>query len=109
MEIDITDPRYSLKMKIVEALYEVNDPELGINIVDLGLVYDVSIDEEAKQVSIEMTLSTRSCPMGGMLTAHAKVAVSTAVPEYETAVHLVWEPKWDASRISAAGKEMLGW
>lgn len=109
MTIDITDPNYSEKTTILQSLYEVSDPELGINIVDLGLVYAIYIDQEHKTIKIEMTLSTRSCPLGGIITNHAKVAVDAAIQGYDTTVELVWEPKWNADKVSVAGKKELGW
>lgn len=109
MTIDITDPDYSEKTTILQSLFEVNDPELGINIVDLGLVYAIFINKEQKTIKVEMTLSTRSCPLGGIITGHAKVAVDEAMQGYNTTVELVWEPKWNADKVSAQGKEQLGW
>jgi metal-sulfur cluster biosynthetic enzyme len=109
MNIDITDSQYAAKNKILTALYEVADPELGINIVDLGLVYDIDIDVEHEEVFIEMTLSTRSCPLGGIITGHVKATTEEAMPGYVTRVTLVWEPKWNADRISKQGKAELGW
>lgn len=109
MNIDITDPGYCEKTTVLQSLFEVNDPELGINIVDLGLVYGIFINEEYKTIRIEMTLSTRSCPLGGIITGHVKVAVDDAMPGYDTTVELVWEPKWNADKVSAEGKAQLGW
>ena len=107
LDIDIKDPNYELRMAAATALYEVVDPELGINIMDLGLVYDISV--KGKTVEVLMTLSTPSCPMGGIITAHATVAVNQALPGYEAKVELVWEPRWNAEHISEAGKAALGW
>lgn len=108
MNIDITDPHYSLKMKAIQALYGVKDPELNINIVDLGLVYDIYVNEALKQVSVQMTLSTRSCPMGGIITNHARVAIEDELHGYDAEVELVWEPKWNYDNISAEGRAALG-
>jgi metal-sulfur cluster biosynthetic enzyme len=109
MNIDIKDPQYAGKNRVIAALYEVADPELGINIIDLGLVYDITIDEAKKEVFIEMTLSTRSCPLGGIITGHVKAATEEAMPGYVATVTLVWEPKWNADRITKQGKSELGW
>ena len=108
MNIDITDPHYTVKMKAIQALYGVKDPELNINIVDLALVYDIFINEEQKKVRIEMTLSTRSCPLGGIITNHARVAIEDELEGYEAEVELVWEPKWNYDNISAEGRAALG-
>jgi metal-sulfur cluster biosynthetic enzyme len=107
INIDIKDVHYKVKMAALNALYEVIDPELAINIVDLGLVYDIAV--EGKDIVVSMTLSTPSCPMGGIISAHAKVAVSQACPGYDAEVQLVWEPRWNADDTSEAAKVALGW
>ena len=109
MNPEITDRLFQEKTKVLNALYEVVDPELGINIVDMGLVYGISINETNRKVTVEMTLSTRSCPLGGIITGHARAAVEDALEGFEAEVNLVWEPKWNSDRISAAGKLLLGW
>ncbi len=109
MYIDIKDPAFGEKSKIVQALGKVTDPELGVNIVDLGLVYEVRVDMDLHKIFVDMTLSTPSCPMGAMLTGHVAVAGNAVMPGYETIVTLVWEPKWHAGLISEEGKAMLGW
>jgi len=106
--INITDKYYKEKLAVLDALQQVMDPELGINIVDLGLVYGLEIDDD-KQINISMTLSTPSCPLGNMITAHTKVAVEQSLPGYATNVTLVWDPKWNADMVSAEGKALLGW
>ncbi|HEY9176280.1 MAG TPA: metal-sulfur cluster assembly factor [Flavipsychrobacter sp.] len=108
MNIAITDPHYAVKIKAIQALYGVTDPELNINIVDLGLVYDIHINEELKKVSVEMTLSTKSCPLGGIITNHARVAIEDKLDDYDAEVQLVWEPKWNYDKISAEGRIALG-
>jgi metal-sulfur cluster biosynthetic enzyme len=109
MELDITDSNYNIKATTREALHQVVDPELGINIVDLGLVYDIEIDEIGKVITINMTLSTPSCPLGGFITSHAKIAVEERLHGYTAIAKLVWDPKWNADMVSAAGKSELGW
>lgn len=103
----LSDPHYKEKLAVIAALQQVIDPELGINIIDLGLVYTISISDQ--EVVVEMTLSTRSCPMGGIITAHAKLAVEEALPGYVATIQLVWDPPWSADSISDEGKAMLGW
>jgi metal-sulfur cluster biosynthetic enzyme len=107
LEIEITDEYYEGKTAALNALYQVTDPELGINIVDMGLVYSIIVNE--KKVLMSMTLSTPSCPMGNFITAHAKMAIESALPDYEIQVELVWEPRWNAELISEEGKAALGW
>ena len=109
MNPNLTDPYYNEKIMIIQALHQVMDPELNINIVDLGLVYEIEIDDPLKEVRIAMTLSTPSCPLGGIITGHVKVAVDEVMPGYNTRVNLVWEPRWNADKVSEEGKEQLGW
>ncbi len=109
MDIDLRDPHYALKHKIIQALYEVVDPELGINIIDLGLFYNIEINEPDKTVEAEMTLSTPSCPMGGLISSHVKLAIESIMPHYTVAVEIVWEPRWNSDMISERGRELLGW
>ncbi len=90
-------------------LKEVIDPELGINIVDLGLVYDIKFDPEAKRIMINLTLSTTACPLGDVIMEHVNVVLSENYPDYDLHLSLVWEPRWNRSMISADGLAELGW
>jgi len=91
-----------------EALREVYDPELGVNVVDLGLVYDVEVD--GGWVYVTMTLTTPGCPLHDTLTEAVEEAVRLYIPDVENVkVNLVWEPRWSPDLISAAGREELGW
>lgn len=109
MNWPITDPHYGQKLQLADTLRQVLDPELNINIVDLGLVYGIDIDEEQKEIVIRMTLSTPSCPIGGILTKNAELAAADASPGYAVKVTLVWEPRWSYDSIPEAGKAALGW
>ncbi len=109
MEIDIRDPEYTAKLAVLQTLSRVIDPELGVNIIDMGLVYAIRVNSPAKEIMVEMTLTSAACPMGSMLTGHTRVAAGEALPGFDTTVTLVWEPKWNADRISEAGKQLLGW
>jgi metal-sulfur cluster biosynthetic enzyme len=108
MEIDISDPQYAAKMKILQALYHVKDPELDINIIDLGLVYSIGVNDESKVINIQMTLSTPSCPLGGMITNHARFAIEDVFPGYTVNVELTWTPLWNYDMITTEGKAALG-
>lgn len=93
--------------KLVEqSLYDVVDPELGINIVDLGLVYGVCSDEN-NNVIITMTLTTPGCPMHDSITNGVKHRVSQLEEVGEVEVNLVWEPEWSPSKMSDLAKELL--
>jgi metal-sulfur cluster biosynthetic enzyme len=93
--------------EIIEALSHVFDPELGINIVDLGLVYDVVVQEGHVQVAL--TLTTPACPLGSVLTDDVRHAL-TGLPGVESVeVELVWSPAWHPMMMSAWAKQQLGW
>lgn len=89
------------------ALYDVCDPEIGLNVVDLGLIYQVDFDEQLKKIGASMTLTTQFCPMGDSLVNHVKQALANTFSDYEVAVHLSFTPAWNASRISAEGQAFL--
>ena len=96
--------------RVLDALYEVYDPELGVNVVDLGLVYAVEIEEEGQRVTVKMTLTTPGCPLHDSLTAAVDEAVRSAGLEVEeVAVELVWEPRWTPNFITEVGRRELGW
>ena len=95
------------KEQVLDALRQVIDPELGINIVDMGLIYGIEI--QGDRVHVKMTLTTPGCPMSAPLVAMADAAIREGVPEAETVeIELVWEPPWDPSRLSEAAKKRLG-
>ncbi len=92
---------------IFDALRQVNDPELGINLVDLGLIYGVEI--EGGKVQIDMTLTTPGCPMHSFIARQAWLAVNNLPGVTETVVRIVWEPRWTPERLSPAARAQLGW
>lgn len=93
---------------VVNALREVIDPELGINIVDLGLVDKIDVDDEC--VHVRLTMTTPACPLGEYIVRDAERRLR-ATPQLGRAVHveLVWEPPWEPSRMSADAKRLLRW
>lgn len=95
------------KNDVIDALRQVNDPELGINLVDLGLIYDVVIDEG--KVQVDMTLTTPGCPMHSYIASQAWHAVNDLPGVAETKVRVVWEPRWTPERLSPAARTQLGW
>jgi metal-sulfur cluster biosynthetic enzyme len=93
---------------VFDALRTVDDPEVGINIVDLGLVY--AVDVEAARVRVEMTMTTPACPVAEVLTERVRAIVQSLVPAgTEVDVDLVWEPVWNPSMMSDAAKAHFGW
>lgn len=92
---------------VLETLKRVIDPEAGVNIVDLGLVYKVVPTEDS--VKIIMTMTTQSCPMGEHITEQAQRVVRIKYPALKSVeVELVWEPPWDPSMMSEAANKLLG-
>ncbi|WP_010273272.1 metal-sulfur cluster assembly factor [Paenibacillus senegalensis] len=91
--------------KIWLALEEVIDPEIGINIVDLGLVYDIEIQDD--RAKIEMTLTIPECPLADEITANVEEAAQKVEGISEVEVKLVWEPKWTPARMSEEALEEI--
>jgi metal-sulfur cluster biosynthetic enzyme len=91
---------------VYQALRNCRDPEIPVNIVDLGLIYDVRIS--ADLVHVKMTLTTQGCGMGGYISQEAEEQIR-ALPGVRAAnVEIVWDPPWDPSMISQEGKKTLG-
>lgn len=92
---------------IYDALYNVYDPELGVNVIDLGLVYDVALSEEG-YVTLTMTLTTPGCPMHESISEGVGVALADIPGITGGQIRLVWEPPWDPSRMTEEGRRLLG-
>jgi len=82
----------------LDAMTDVVDPELGIDVVALGLIYDVDVDEE--QIRIIMTLTTPGCPVSEQLPAQVEATVAAALPHSSVEVHVVWDPPWTPDRMT---------
>jgi len=90
----------------VAALETVIDPEVGINVVDLGLVYGIRI--EAEEIVVTMTMTTPACPLGGLIQRGARDALELALPHLHARVRLVWDPPWSPRFITPRGRDWLG-
>ena len=96
------------KDEIFEALKPVQDPEIRIGIVDLGLIYDADISDQG-EVQVKMTLTTPGCPYGEMLVASAHRAVEDLENVTKVEIVLVWDPPWDPNEMcSDLAKDQLG-
>jgi len=96
----------SLRDKVIAVLRNIYDPEIPVNIYDLGLVYQIDVSDPAN-IKLEMTLTSPHCPVAESLPAQVQCAVQ-ALDQVNTAcVNLVWEPPWDASRMSEDAKLLL--
>ena len=92
--------------EILQALKEVHDPELGINIVDLGLVYRAERTREG--IVVEMTMTTPTCPIGEMMVMQAEAAVRRHFPDAAAVrVHLLWDPPWSPDLMTEEGRRAL--
>ena len=96
-----------LEMGIVEALKTVFDPEIPVNIYELGLIYD--IDVQGSEVKLKMTLTSPGCPVAGSLPGEVKAKVEEVPGVTSADVELVWEPAWTTDRMSARAKAFMGW
>ena len=90
---------------ILEALKEVIDPELGVNIVDLGLIYDLNWDDENDALIVSMTLTSAGCPLTDVIEKELENALDGVVERFR--INWVWMPPWGVDRITDDGREMM--
>jgi FeS assembly SUF system protein len=102
-----TERSAALKPLVVKALSSVYDPEIPVNIYELGLIYDIIIDG-AGAVGIRMTLTAPACPAAQVLPEQVRSAVAAVPGVSDAKVDVVWEPPWDRDRMSEAAKLQLG-
>lgn len=101
------DKQAELKEAVIAALKTVFDPEIPVNIYDLGLIYDITIDEE-NQVKVDMTLTSPGCPVAQTFPGTVEQAVNQVEGVTDCTVELVWEPPWTQERMTEAAKLELG-
>lgn len=92
---------------IWSTLATILDPEFGLNIVDMGLVYDVTVD--GANVTVAMTLTTPSCPAGDMIFDGARAALGALPGIGEVRINLVWDPAWTPDMLTDEARRFLGW
>ena len=90
---------------VYDALREVHDPELPVNIVDLGLIYDTKIS--GRNIQVKMTLTTPGCGMGAQIAGQAEMALKNAGAD-NVLIEVIWDPPWNPDMISEEGKKKLG-
>jgi metal-sulfur cluster biosynthetic enzyme len=93
--------------EVYDVLRWIDDPEVGLSLVDLGLIYGVTVDDGV--VQIRMTMTTQGCPMHDAIVSAVQAAVGALPGVTETDVDLVWEPPWTPDRISPLAAAALGW
>ena len=91
-----------IKNKVIEQIKKIYDPEIPVNIYELGLIYDISIKD--KDVSVKMTLTTPNCPVAESLPKEVKDSIMEIKEVKKVDLDLVWEPPWDKSMMSEAAK-----
>lgn len=99
--------RDAIEEGIVEVLKTIFDPEIPVNIYEMGLVYDIGI-EPTGEVEIKMTLTSPACPVAGSLPGEVQAKIEKVPGVTATRIDLVWEPAWEPSRMSEAAKLQLG-
>ena len=94
------------------ALKNVVDPEIGLDIVNLGLIYNVDIQDQGKRVSVDMTLTTPACPAGPQIIEQARREIGALKDVYQdmedVSINLVWTPFWNPSMMTEEAREELG-
>ena len=93
--------------RTLEFLSDVLDPEIGLNVVDLGLIYQIDFDDASKTIYCTMTLTTQFCPMGESIQSGVIGALNEAYPDYSADVNVVFDPPWSAEKISPQGRDFL--
>ncbi|HSB14295.1 MAG TPA: SUF system Fe-S cluster assembly protein [Bryobacteraceae bacterium] len=96
-----------LRQKVIQVLRQIHDPEIPVNIYELGLIYDLSVAETG-EVKIQMTLTAPSCPVAGSLPPEVKSRVEALPGVKEVEVELTWDPPWSMDRMSDAARLQLG-
>jgi metal-sulfur cluster biosynthetic enzyme len=98
----------SLRQPIIDALEQVVDPEVALNIVDVGLVYGVSVD--AARLHVRLTMTSAACPVVDVIIDAVERELDRVAPEgLRIEVELVWAPAWTADRMSESAKRFMGW
>ena len=92
-----------LKQKIINEIKKVYDPEIPVNIYELGLIYNIEIDKK-NNVKVDMTLTTPNCPVADSLPKQVKEYIMNVKGVSDVKLNLVWEPPWDKSKMSEAAK-----
>ncbi len=91
----------------LEQLHNVIDPEIGLNVVDLGLIYQIDFDDKERKIYCTMTLTTQFCPMGESISDGTKSCLENAFGGYSVTVNLTFDPPWSAEKISPEGQKFL--
>lgn len=102
-----TEEITNFEIEVLDLLKNVMDPEIEINIVDLGLIYKLDFNGK-DTIDIDLTFSTPSCPLGDTIVANIRAVIEQKYPTMITKVNIVFEPRWSTNLISEEGKKILG-
>jgi metal-sulfur cluster biosynthetic enzyme len=97
----------ALEARAIDALRGVIDPEIGLDVVELGLVYRVDVDR--RDVRVRLTMTTPACPLGEVIVRDAEDQLRALAGVGAVDVELVWDPPWSPERMSPAARKLLGW
>ncbi len=104
MNLDSFTP---IEKEILELLKSVMDPEVAVNVVDLGLIYEINYQKERNRIHVLMTLSTRGCPLGDTIMRNIEVVIEEKYPGMDVDVELTWEPEWSPDMITEDGRKAI--
>lgn len=93
--------------KVLEVLHDVYDPEIPVNVVDLGLVYGLEIRDEV--VYLQLTMTAPGCPFHAQLTQDARDKIMEGTDARDAEIEIVWDPPWTQERMTEEGRALLGW
>lgn len=107
-DVPVRGDREGREAEIVNALRTVYDPEIPVNIYDLGLIYRIGLSEDGQDVTIDMTLTAPGCPVAGSMPSMVEHSVRGQAHAKDVTVNLVWDPPWDKDMMSEAARLELG-
>jgi len=103
---EITNDKAKLELAL-GALKFVDDPEIGLNVVDLGLIYQIDFDEAGKEIFCTHSLTTQFCPMGETINQGVTNALQQTFPDFKIETKITFDPPWNVQKISEEGREFL--
>ena len=106
-DVPVSEPGGDLYEAVIEALKSIYDPEIPVNIYELGLIYDVAVDADGDAI-VSMTLTTPNCPVAESMPAEVEMRVLSVPGIRDAEVKLVWDPPWDPSKMSDEARLELG-
>ena len=103
-----TPKQKAIEEKVIDAIRTVYDPEIPVNVYDLGLIYEIAVDDETGKVHVKMTLTAPGCPVAGSLPLEVERRIETIDEVPSAVVELVWDPPWSREMMSEAAQLELG-